>query len=225
MRNSFWFNFLVMPIGGIVVAAILGLGIAPLGQWFKKAPLVGDLFAQLCRSTNADCNRPDLLNNPESATKTIFFCAKDFSEIPTTFARVPARGEVVVIKWTSDHFEQAGFSAQKRCEEVSERFATLYSNGLLSYITSGKINGENVICATNENGGGCIERGLLFTLKPNENPEDAVKYLFDLKYDRVPVNASTSNPDDYYYTTSYNKLTINVEEALKKAPTESRTNW
>ena len=224
-----------MPIGGIFVVIVFGLLVAPLGQWFKKTPVVGDLFAQICRSTNADCNRPDLINNPESGNKTIFFCAKDSAGVPTTFARVPARGDVPVIKWTSNYFEYAGFPAQKRCEEVSERFLSLYNAGLLSYISFGSMNGENVICAAKERGEDCVSGGILFTLKPTEQPEVAIQYIFDIQHNKASGQASKEGDDCYttiknervcYYTTSAEeKLTIDVEEALKKAPIATKTNW
>lgn len=44
LSDCFWFQFLIMPVGGIIIAVFLGLLIAPLGRWFTKTPIIGTAF-------------------------------------------------------------------------------------------------------------------------------------------------------------------------------------
>ena len=117
-------------------------------------------------------------------SKTKFVCGSDQGK-PTTLAILPDGGKVPIIRYTSGTFEQAGFSNQKRWEEVSTRFQ--YFNDLreIDFMTTGKINGQNVICVTRREGGDCSRdlksEGLLITVRPNVNPNVTLQQLVNVR--------------------------------------------
>ena len=95
--------------------------------------------------------------------------------------------QVPVIRWTSSMFNDAGWSPQRRCQEVSARFDMFLKQGRLAYITTGRINGLPVICTTDSRGGACD--GLLYTLKPGQNATATLKNLLDIRVKaRGPLN-------------------------------------
>ena len=61
--------------------------------------------------------------------------------VPATSVVTNDGKRVPVIRWTSHVFNDAGWSPQRRCQEVSGRFDTYLKQGRLAYITTGRING------------------------------------------------------------------------------------
>ena len=120
------------------------------------------------------------------------------SFVCTTGAGVPATSVVTndgkrvpVIRWTSNVFNDAGWSPQRRCQEVSGRFDTYLKQGRLAYITTGLINGLPVICTARSNGGACD--GLLYTLKPGQDATATLRSLLDLRVKaRGPLNETSA---------------------------------
>jgi hypothetical protein len=94
--------------------------------------------------------------------------------IPTTVANT-SRGAIPVIRWKSNNFDNAGWPAAKRCKEVSKKFQQYFETGQLNYLTTGKVNGQNVVCTADKKGGDCI--GLLFTIRPNHSPSETLRKL------------------------------------------------
>jgi hypothetical protein len=140
-----------------------------------------------------------------------FFCGKSRNVatgeiIPTTIARTQ-RGNVLMIYWKSNFFasRSSDYTPESRCVEVSRRFQTFYSQGNLSYLTTGKVNDQNVICVAEEYGGSC--KGLLLTLEPKDNPQQVLRDLMDVRVNaRGPI---TRGADSAY---------IDLEEFLDTAP-------
>lgn len=140
-----------------------------------------------------------------------FFCGKSRNAatggvVPTTIARTQ-RGNVLMIHWKSNFFTNglSGYTPESRCIEVSRRFQTFYSTGNLSYLTTGKINDQNVICVAEEYGGSC--KGLLLTLEPKDNPQQVLRDLMDVRINaRGPITRGASS--------TY----IDLEEFLDAAP-------
>ena len=111
--------------------------------------------------------------------------------VPSTNAVKADGGQVPVIRWTSTTFESAGWSQERRCQEVSQRFNTYLQQGRLAYITTGRINGLPVICTAARNGGACD--GLLYTLKPGQNATATLQDLMEIRVKaRGPLNETTS---------------------------------
>jgi hypothetical protein len=99
---------------------------------------------------------------------------------PTTVVDTP-RGRVELIVWQSTALNSSGWTPERRCQEIASRFQKFADNGKLRYISTGIINGQNVICVVNrEPGVGyiCIKDGLLLTLQPEEDPKQVLKDLF-----------------------------------------------
>lgn len=115
-------------------------------------------------------------SNAQSDNVT-FYCGTS-NGVPATIARTP-RGDIPIIIWRSDYFSEAGFSPVVRCQQVSSRFQTYYNEGNLNYITIGRMNGFNVVCAARTLNGLCS--GLLFTLKPGSSPVRALQALGNVR--------------------------------------------
>ncbi|NEP53001.1 MAG: hypothetical protein F6K65_31060 [Moorea sp. SIO3C2] len=145
------------------------------------------------------------------AQNTNFFCGMS-QGIPTTIAST-ARGNVPIIRWVSGYFSRSGYTPQVRCQEVSSRFQSYYNQGILSYITTGIMNNQPVVCVTSSNGGPCA--GLLFTLKRRQNASRTLQQLFDIRQ-------GASGPL-YESTGGSRKFSIDVEKFLKTAPVEEGT--
>ncbi len=135
--------------------------------------------------------------NAQSRTK--FVCGSDQGR-PATLAILPDGGQAPVIRYSSGAFDQAGFSDQKRCEEISARFQ--YFNDLREndFMTTGKINGQNVICVTRREGGDCSRdlksEGLLITVRPNVDPRVTLQELIDV---RVQAGAALEENEGRLY--------------------------
>jgi Circadian oscillating protein COP23 len=145
-----------------------------------------------------------------------FFCGKSRNpvtgdETPTTMARTQ-RGNVLMIHWKSTFFANRlnDFTPESRCLEVSRRFQAFYSQGTLSYLTTGKINDQNVICVAQEYGGAC--KGLLLTLEPKDDPQEILRDLMDVRINaKGPITRGTS------------PIYIDVEEFLDAAPVQDKS--
>ena len=87
-----------------------------------------------------------------------FICANDSSGVPTTMVRNNS-GTFPVIRWTSDYFASSGYTPQRRCEEVTSRFNEYYQLGKLNYLTTGRRNGQNIVCVADRNQGPCYNQG------------------------------------------------------------------
>lgn len=119
------------------------------------------------------------LNAPPASAQSapLFFCGQD-SGTPTTMVRTPT-GDRSFIRWTSSHFSGSGWSAEQRCKVVSERLQTAHSRGNLKFITTGRMNDQPVICSANSDGGRCLD--LLYTLKPGQDPVQALRALLSVR--------------------------------------------
>jgi len=146
------------------------------------------------------------LSQSARAAGTTFVCGKSRGT-PTTIAQTQ-QGNVSIIRWTSDYFEQSGWTPQRRCEAVSERFQTFYDKGTLKYLTTGRMNGYTVICVAERQGGPCGDR-LLFTVKHHQEASKRLQLL-----ERVRNRASgplDESPGREYF---------NIEEFLRTAPAD-----
>ena len=131
---------------------------------------------------------------------------------PSTMAVKADGGRVPVIRWTSKTFDSAGWSKQRRCEEVSKRFHNFLKQGRLAYITTGRINRLPVICTAASKGGACD--GLLYTLKPGQNATATLRNLLDLRHKaRGPLNETS----DRLYV-SLSELINGADDNSKVAP-------
>lgn len=140
---------------------------------------------------------------------TTFVCGVS-DGVPATLAQTE-RGDIPVIRWTSDYFSDSGWTPQTRCEAVSERFQTYNQNGTLEYLTTGVMNGMPVICTALEENGPCND--LLLTLKQDANPTQTLQELLNVRdHASGPINQSNS------------RLYINMSDYLQTAPVEAESS-
>lgn len=113
------------------------------------------------------------------AQETTFFCGTE-EGVPATIARTSQR-EVAMVLWSAEQLNQSDSSPEQLCQEVSQRFQTYYNQGKLNYITTGRVNRQNVACVAQAEGGSC--NGFLFALNPEIKPKVALQRMFRI---RVP---------------------------------------
>jgi hypothetical protein len=147
------------------------------------------------------------LPRPQQRVEVNYVC-QDFGD--DTFATVAKTsvGDLQLINWTKNISTE--YTPESRCSEVTERFEALSSLDSLDYLTTGRINGENVICSAGENGDcnrDLPEQGLLFTITGNRPPGEVLLNLLDLGLARdvPPINESAGE-----------RLYIDVNNFLKQ---------
>lgn len=86
-----------------------------------------------------------------------------------------------MIAWTTEEFSAAGFTPELRCKEVTDRLNNVLSGngGTLNsvYLTTGRVNGQTVLCAVNNTTSGCNEKNMLFNLKQGNQPNKLLRTL------------------------------------------------
>ena len=118
------------------------------------------------------------------------FVCSTAAGVPATSVVTADGRQVPVIRWTSSMFTDAGWSQERRCQEVSARFDGFLKQGRLAYITTGRMNGLPVICPAASNGGACD--GLLYTLKPGQDATSTLRNLLEIRVKaRGPLNETT----------------------------------
>lgn len=136
-------------------------------------------------------------SNAES--KARFACGTD-QGVPATLAILPDGTQATIIRYVSGAFNDAGFSDQKRCEEISARFQSYNEQREIDFMTVGKINRENVICVTRKEGGDCSRdlksEGLLITVRPGVNPRTTLAQLIDV---RLQAGSALSETEERPY--------------------------
>ena len=141
---------------------------------------------------------PLTASNAEARNK--FFCGT-YDGAPSTMSNTSSGKQVAVIMWKSTAFSGSGYDPRTRCQIVSNRFNELYNQGLLTHLTTGRKNGMNIICGASSNGGGCARDGMLYTLKPGQDPTQTLKNLL-----AVRTKATSA------LTESASRLYISIEE-------------
>lgn len=150
-----------------------------------------------------------------SQAQTTFVC--QFSpdqNLYTTYAQTP-RGAVPVVRWYSEHFSAAGYTPERRCQEVSARFQNLHSQRLLDFVTAGYLNGQPVVCASQN--GSCNSGNLLFTLKAGSDAAAVLQQLFDLR-------SNASSTPLYQSSRGSSAPTIDMNDYLENAAVETPEN-
>lgn len=147
-----------------------------------------------------------LASNSAHAQEQRFSCGQ-YQGRPTTLAQTK-RGQVPVIRWTSDYFAGSGWTPEKRCQTVSSLFEEYHRQGTLNYLTTerDRATRQNVVCVAPAAKAKCT--GTLFTLKSGSNPGQTLKRLLDLRV------RATSDP----LNETFGRVYINMDEFLKSQP-------
>ncbi|MGK7893270.1 MAG: COP23 domain-containing protein [Xenococcus sp. (in: cyanobacteria)] len=134
-----------------------------------------------------------------------FVCEISPDGIYTTYANTPD-GRKPVMRWQSNYFKPP-YTPENRCREVTGRFNRFYSQGTLDYLTTGRIKNSNVVCA----GLSCDESNVLVTLKPNQQPKQAL--------DQIIANRSGASGPTVQSSGS-GSVTFSLDDYLEKTPVE-----
>jgi len=110
-----------------------------------------------------------------------FYCG-NYNGVPSTMTTSSKTGKAVpIILWKSSHFSSDGWSPERRCDVVSARFNALHQKGQMNHLSTGFMNGMPVICAVATKPGPCAQDGLLYTLKPGQNPNKTLRNLLTIR--------------------------------------------
>ncbi|MCL1471945.1 COP23 domain-containing protein [Argonema antarcticum] len=175
------------------------------------------LLTQILAAGSIALASGSITSQPSQAQSTTFFCGASQGK-PATIAQTP-RGNIPVIVWVSQYFTRSGFNPQARCEDVSSRFQSFYSQGALNFITAGIVNGQPVVCATGAAGGPCNNTNVLFTLKPGENAARVIQGLHQIR-----GGASRPLYEGTRRRSSSSSDSINVNDFLNNAPVEAEAS-
>lgn len=124
-----------------------------------------------------------------------FFCGKDRTGKLATMVQPvnQAKPGAPIVRWVSGYFSGKGYTPEKRCAEVSQRFQMAFNANPNFTFTTARLKGNPVICASNKKGGAC--QTLLYTLKPGV--QDPILTMMRLERVRVgasgPLNESTGS--------------------------------
>ena len=110
------------------------------------------------------------------------FSCKRLSGAWTTLVKESGKQERQIIRWTSDFGAFAGYTPERRCQEVTNRMNKYFSESS-QFITYGRMKNLNVICTTDGQGKDCLH--LLYTLKPDQDPKLTLEDLFNLSDSNV----------------------------------------
>jgi hypothetical protein len=142
---------------------------------------------------------------PSRAQQITFFCGSS-QGFPATMAKT-SQGNVPIVRWISGHFTKSGWTPQKRCLEVSDRFQYYHDTNALAFITTGTMNRQPVICTAKAKGSSC--NGLLFTLKPGTDPALTLQRLMNVRsLGSAPLNESSTGSNVY----------VDVKDLLNNPP-------
>ena len=121
---------------------------------------------------------------PSDALAQRFFCGRDtnsrYGEVPATIART-ARGDVPIIHWVSTWSSGSGWTPQRRCDLVSQKFQRYHENGTLKFMRTGQFNGYPVICIASSKGGSCLQQDVLVTLPLEGDAAETLEQMTDLR--------------------------------------------
>lgn len=130
-------------------------------------------------ATNQPQSSPNpTATKPQSSSK--YFCLNQGEDQPVTVVDTK-RGRIELIIWKSQFFSGAGYTPQRRCDQVSSRFQQHFEARTLRYISTGTMNRQPIICVAKNAVGECRQDGLLITLEPRDNPNQVLRELFNLQ--------------------------------------------
>lgn len=118
-----------------------------------------------------------------------------------------------MIAWTTEEFSGAGYTPQRRCEEVTTRLNSILNQngGTLSglQLTIGPVNGQLVLCSVNNTNSGCNGNNMLFTLS-EKNRRNSRKVLEGL------LNATANASGNAMQESADGQLYVNLETLVNQ---------
>lgn len=130
---------------------------------------------------------------PAKSYNKVKYICENSGYFPITYVITPTE-KIEFIAWKSQAFQNSGYSAEKRCQTVTERFQYHSDVGNLRYITTGKINNQKVICVAKSKNSNCISGGLLLTLESKDNPKKVLTELFNVSTRKQKMSITRGKP-------------------------------
>ena len=139
-----------------------------------------------------------------------FTCGVSTSEksnkpVPTTMVTFKDK-KIPLIQWVK---KIGTWTPQERCKVISVNLQKAQQDGTLKFLTNGKQNGTNVICAATEVEGPCLT--IIMTLRPNDKSLEFLAELKDVLNGRMVFREDFSGERQVY-------IEVNLEEVLKNSP-------
>ncbi len=195
MRNFTLNRRRLQFIAGLAVSALIGGMVWPaLAQrtHVKGAIAVGIVENGIAEKNGDIVEAAPVEEEPatDSNTETVAltFACDDSEGIATTVVQTSA-GEVPIVRWDAAVIALET-TPQADCTASTERFQVAYDEGLLSYLTTGRMNGQLVVCGTTELNGVCRSR--LLDLRPTPKPRIALQQVLQI---RLPASGPLSDTD------------------------------
>ncbi len=137
-----------------------------------------------CQGVTLFCNTTFVQNTPApteftTSDRDIYSCINQ-NGTPLTVVDTN-RGRIELIVWESNYFRASGWTPNRRCQEVTQRFQRFSDENKLTYITTGQMKGYPVICVgkmSPPQGYSCMNDSLLITLQKGENSNQVLESLF-----------------------------------------------
>lgn len=178
---------------------------------------------------------PHFWANPVQAdsTRNIYSCINQQGKPMTVVDTI--RGRIKLIVWESDYFRASGWTPEKRCQEVTQRFQKFSDEKMLRFIANGTLQKYPVLCVSPESSNqpltreakiNCREDNLLITLEPRDNPIEVMKKLFEdaVKTGAMPLRRGQAVLDleQYFATAPLIQVTsTNLEKPPENTPNPS----
>ena len=179
-RESLHFKVLTMNRGfqvliGIVFAAPIGVTIWPA---FSQLTVASEDSVNIEENTASESflNESTTEENVVETAALAFACHRD-QGVPMTVAQTSA-ATVPIVRWDRTVIA-IETTPQLDCETSAAQFQTAYDNGLLSYITTGRMNGQLVACAADTVSGRCLSR--LLGLRATQRPRVALQQILQIR--------------------------------------------
>ncbi|MFB2920503.1 COP23 domain-containing protein [Aerosakkonema funiforme] len=118
-----------------------------------------------------------LLSSHAQSAPPIAFECKEFEGAWTTIAKTQQQ-QRQFIRWVSDFGARAGYTPERRCNEVTNRMNFYVRTKYPQYLTTGVQSDYPIICVTDREGNGC--QGLVYTLKKRENAKRRLQDMLEL---------------------------------------------
>jgi len=142
----------------------------------------------------------------ETVQNTTFACQMD-EDIPVTVAQTPV-ATVQIVRWDAAAIAIEA-TPQADCETSADQFQASYEDDLLSYITTGRMEGQLVACAADKVSGRCLSR--LLSLQQTQRPRIALQQVLQI---RLPTEGPISDTGprpyvelDRYLNGGYTRIT------------------
>lgn len=149
-------------------------------------------------TTDATMTGSEAIPEPEPPTDPLAFSCQISEGTPTTIAQ-QSEAVIPIVRWDSPAIA-VETTQQADCEASAERFQAAYNAGALSYITTGRMEGQLVVCAAETVGDRCLNR--LLDLQTTPRPRVALQQVLQI---RLPTEGpiSDTGPRPYVSLSRY----------------------